>query len=124
MMKEEIPGVTFEEQQKDEKEIEEQNEEEEEEPVDEFNEIIYKGETLVSKVRRKVTFFLTNITIEPVMLFYGCIRSIDYIAQSQLTIGRLTLLMQIDFAPYSDKLSLFDAIRVVSQLSHLYFIEC
>ena len=88
MMKEEVPGLTFEEQQKDEKQIDnEQLEEEEEEPVDEFNEIIYKGETLVSKVRRNVTFFLTNITIEPVMLFYGCIRSIDYIAQSQLLIG-------------------------------------
>lgn len=85
-MKEEVPGLTFEEQQQDEKQIDEQVEEEEE-PVDEFNEIIYKGETLVSKVRRNVTFFLTNITIEPVMLFYGCIRSIDYIAQSQLTIG-------------------------------------
>ena len=89
MMKEEVPGLTFEEQQKEEKKNEEQNQEEEgEEPVDEFNEIIYKGETLVSKVRRKVTFFLTNITIEPVMLFYGTIRSIDYIAQSQLLIGR------------------------------------
>ena len=88
MMKEEVPGLTFEEQQREEGKIEEQVEgEEEEEQVDEFNEIIYKGETLVSKVRRKVTFFLTNITIEPVMLFYGCIRSIDYIAQSQLTIG-------------------------------------
>ena len=86
MMKEEVPGLTFKEKEKDEKQIEEQFEEEEE-PVDEFNEIIYKGETLVSKVRRNVTFFLTNITIEPVMLFYGCIRSIDYIAQSQLLIG-------------------------------------
>ena len=87
MMKEEVPGLTFEEQQQEEKQIDEEQLEEKEEPVDEFNEIIYKGETLVSKVRRNVTFFLTNITIEPVMLFYGCIRSIDYIAQSQLTIG-------------------------------------
>ena len=47
-MKEEVPGVTFEEQQQEERKIEEQNEEEE--LVDEFNEIIYKGETLVSKV--------------------------------------------------------------------------
>ena len=56
MMKEEVPGLTFEEQQQEEKKNEEQNEEDEEEPVDEFNEIIYKGETLVSKVDG-LTFF-------------------------------------------------------------------
>ena len=51
MMKEEVPGLTFKEQQQEERNNEEQNQEEdEEEPVDEFNEIIYKGETLVSKV--------------------------------------------------------------------------
>ena len=50
-MKEEVPGLTFKEQQQEERNNEEQNQEEdEEEPVDEFNEIIYKGETLVSKV--------------------------------------------------------------------------
>ena len=84
MMKEEVPGVTFKEQI-----LEEQ--EEQEGPVDELNEIIYKGETCVSKVRRRVRFFLTNITIEPVMLFYGVIRSIDYIAQTQLKIDKACL---------------------------------
>ena len=40
MMKEEVPGVTF----------KEQILEEQEGPVDELNEIIYKGETCVSKI--------------------------------------------------------------------------
>ena len=63
MMKEEIPGLTFEEQQQVEKESEEQNEEEEEEPVDEFNEIIYKGETLVSKVDGLTLFYIIRVKI-------------------------------------------------------------
>ena len=62
MMKEEVPGVTFEEQQQEERQIEEQNEEEEE-PVDEFNEIIYKGETLVSKVDGLTLFDAIRVKI-------------------------------------------------------------
>ena len=63
-MKEEVPGLTFEEQQQEEKKIDEKNEEEEEEePVDEFNEIIYKRETLVSKVDGLTLFDAIRVKI-------------------------------------------------------------
>ena len=57
----------------------------------EVSEIIFKEETYTSIAKRKTKFFLQNITLEPVMLFYGVIRSIDRVAQSQLIIGNLIL---------------------------------
>ena len=60
-----------------------------EEQEQNVSEIIFKKETSASKVKRKTKYFLTNITLEPVMLFYGIIRSIDRVAQSQLIIGEL-----------------------------------
>ena len=58
-----------------------------EEQEQQVSEIIFKEETCTSMVKRKTKYFLTNITLEPVMLFYGIIRSIDKVAQSQLIIG-------------------------------------
>ena len=54
----------------------------------EVSEIIFKEETCWSIAKRKTKFFFQNITLEPVMLFYGVIRSIDRVAQSQLIIGK------------------------------------
>ena len=62
-----------------------------EEQEQNVSEIIFKKETSASKVKRKTKYFLTNITLEPVMLFYGIIRSIDRVAQSQLIIGKLMI---------------------------------
>ena len=62
-----------------------------EEQEQNVSEIIFKKETSASKVKRKTKYFLTNITLEPVMLFYGIIRSIDRVAQSQLIIGELMI---------------------------------
>ena len=58
-----------------------------EEQEQQISEIIFTEETCASMVKRKTKYFLTNITLEPVMLFYGIIRSIDKVAQSQLIIG-------------------------------------
>ena len=54
----------------------------------ELPEIIFKEENLISVAKRKIQFFLTNITLEPVMLFYGVIRSIDRVTQDQLIIDK------------------------------------
>jgi len=67
-----------------------------EEQEQNVSEIIFKKETSASKVKRKTKYFLTNITLEPVMLFYGIIRSIDRVAQSQLIIDK-TCLNDFDF---------------------------
>ena len=48
----------------------------------------YEDEPSSSVVRRKARFCLTNITLEPVLLFYGVIKSMDRIAQNQLIIGK------------------------------------
>ena len=53
----------------------------------EIPEIIFKEETYLSVAKRKIQYFLTNITLEPVMLFYGVIRSIDRVSQDQLING-------------------------------------
>ena len=37
----------------------------------ELPEIIFEEENFISVAKRKAKFFLTNITLEPVMLFYG-----------------------------------------------------
>ena len=54
----------------------------------ELPEIIFEKETYFSVAKRKIKFFLTNITLEPVMLFYGVIRSIDRVSQDQLIIDK------------------------------------
>ena len=57
----------------------------------EIPEIIFKEETYLSVAKRKIQYFLTNITLEPVMLFYGVIRSIDRVSQDQLIIDKTCL---------------------------------
>ena len=37
----------------------------------ELPQIIFEEENYISVAKRKIQFFLTNITLEPVMLFYG-----------------------------------------------------
>ena len=37
----------------------------------ELPQIIFEEESYISVAKRKIQFFLTNITLEPVMLFYG-----------------------------------------------------
>ena len=54
----------------------------------ELPEIIFEEENYISVAKRKIQFFLTNITLEPVMLFYGVIRSIDRVTQNQLVIDK------------------------------------
>ena len=54
----------------------------------EIPEIVFKEETRLSVAKRKIQYFLTNITLEPVMLFYGVIRSIDQVTQNQLIIDK------------------------------------
>jgi len=64
---------------------------EDEEKEQEVSEIVFERETSVSVAKRKSKHFLENITLEPVMLFYGIIRSIDSVAQSQLIIDKACL---------------------------------
>lgn len=66
---------------------------EDEEKEQEVSEIVFERETSVSVAKRKSKHFLENITLEPVMLFYGIIRSIDSVAQSQLIIGMKYLVL-------------------------------
>ena len=61
----------------------------------ELSEIVFSRENSVSLAKRKAGFFFTNITLEPVMLFYGVIRSIDRVAQSQLILGRGLIIQKI-----------------------------
>ena len=37
----------------------------------ELPQIIFEEENYISVAKRKIQYFLTNITLEPVMLFYG-----------------------------------------------------
>jgi len=46
--------------------------------------IKFETETFFSIAKRKCKHFFTNITLEPVMLFYGIVGSIDRVASSQL----------------------------------------
>ena len=79
-----------------------------EEQEQQISEIIFTEETCASMVKRKTKYFLTNITLEPVMLFYGIIRSIDRVAQSQLIIGQLFIIYPACLSFTLDKTCLND----------------
>ena len=49
---------------------------------------MFERESHLSLLTRKVRTFFRNITLEPVMLFYGVIRSLDSIASGQLLIDK------------------------------------
>ena len=53
--------------------------------------IVFETESYSSVIKRKCRTFFHNITLEPVMLFYGVIRSIDRIANSQLLLDKTCL---------------------------------
>jgi len=58
--------------------------------------VVFEKETKFSTIKRKCRAFFRNITLEPVMLFYGVIRSIDSIANSQLLLDK-TCINDFDF---------------------------
>ena len=54
----------------------------------ELPQIVFQAESRASLVKRKAEAVFTNITLEPVMLLWGVIRSIDGIARRQLILGK------------------------------------
>eukprot|EP00090_Calanus_glacialis_P009730 TRINITY_DN18129_c0_g1_i1.p1 TRINITY_DN18129_c0_g1~~TRINITY_DN18129_c0_g1_i1.p1 ORF type:complete len:508 (-),score=86.66 TRINITY_DN18129_c0_g1_i1:102-1625(-) len=66
------------------------------EKPEEVEPIVFEKETSFSVVSRKCKSFFQNITLEPVMLFYGVVRSIDSIASSQLILDK-TCMNDFDF---------------------------
>ena len=58
--------------------------------------IVFEKESYASLAIRKCRTFFRNITLEPVMLFYGVVRSIDGIANNQLLLDK-TCLNDFDF---------------------------
>jgi len=63
---------------------------------EEVEPIVFETESYFSLVTRKCKTFFRNITLEPVMLFYGVVRSIDSIASGQLLLDK-TCLNDFDF---------------------------
>ena len=41
-----------------------------------------------SKAQRKIKYFFSNITIEPVLFLFGILKTLDLITQGQLIIGK------------------------------------
>jgi len=82
---------------------------------EEVGKIIFETETFSSMAWRKCKHFFTNITLEPVMLFYGIVGSIDRVASSQLILDK-TCLNDYGFAPdICDDLQHHDANNTVVQ---------
>jgi len=70
---------------------EEENRRRSEKKSEDVTKITFETETWFSLVKRKVKYFFANVTLEPVMLFYGIVGHLDSVASSQLLMDKTCL---------------------------------